>query len=283
MSLYVPSVAAPYLMKELSTRLVMGKLAVDLSDEIPEVQWNGNSIAFPVYTRSANAAVIEAKGSVVPVEIDGSNSNAAIKHYAASVKWHRDTIRQSGGQILADMGLIDLAESMAQKLDADLVAECLSSAVLKSALAAADSMTQAELEAGFALFGDKQSVTEFGGVVLNSKLFPSLLAMDGFSSEGKTYTEAGNGIVLGQICGFYRGIPCYLSDNGTRPTISTTPESRVIILKKNALGYALKKAVDFDESYNNTNFYTTVTSDTYGAQKLMDTDKCVILGKTLSA
>lgn len=95
-----------------------------------------------------------------------------------------------------------------------------------------------------------------------------------------TYTARNNGIVVGQVCGFYRGIPVFLTDNGTRPSVSSTYECRTILLKKHGLGYALKKAVQFREAYDPTSFYTTVTADTYAAEKVLDTDKVAWIGKT---
>jgi hypothetical protein len=52
--------------------------------------------------------------------------------------------------------------------------------------------------------------------------------------------------------------------------VSGTAECKTIILKKGGLAYALKKAIEFVEQYNNTTFYTTVTADTYAAQKVVD-------------
>ena len=279
MAFYIPSVAAPYLIREMSARLVTGGLADNITDDVPDIQWSGSEITFPVFARSAEASVIEDKGSVVPVEIDGSSTTAPIKHIAASIKWHEDTLRQSG-RVLADLGIRDLADAMALKLDGDLVAEAISGATLKFASAAADEITADELEGGLALFGDRQNAAEFAGILTNSKLFPSFLKMNGFTSSDLTYTARNNGIVTNQICGFYRGIPVFLTDNGTRPSVSSTYECRTILLKKHGLGYALKKAVQFREAYDPTSFYTTVTADTYAAEKVLDTDKVAWIGKT---
>lgn len=281
MSIYVPSIAAPYLMKEIDKRLVISKLADNISDEIEDIEWEGDTITFPTYTRAAVATVIEAKGSVTPTEISGDSSTATINHVSAAVKWHQDTLRTSGRR-LANMGLKDLADAMALKLDADLMTAAYGNATLKSAAAAADAITATELETGLALFGDKQNADEFAGILINSKLFPSFLGMDGFTSESKTYTTSGAGIVTGQIVGFYRGIPVRLTDNANRPTVSGTAECKTVILKKGGLAYALKKAIQFIEQYNNTTFYTTVTADTYAAQKVVDDTKVALIAKTIA-
>lgn len=277
MSFYVPEIAAPYLLNEMESRLVIGKLASNISKSIDDIQWNGSAITFPVFSRSAVADVVESKGSVSPVEIDGSSTSAPIKHIAASVKWHEDTLRTSG-RVLADMGLRDLADAMALKLDADIMSEAINGSTLRYAASAGDKLTADELEGGLALFGDKQSADEFAGILINSKLFPSVLEMSGFSSTNMTYTTQNNGIVRGQAAGFYRGIPIYLTNNGTM----AGSECKTVILKRGGLGYALKKSVEFREDYNNTTFYTTVTADTYSAQKLMDNTKCALIAKTIS-
>lgn len=97
MAIFVPEVAAPYLMKEIDKRLVISNAALDISADVPELAWKGSEITFPVYSRVAVASAVTAKGSVTPTEIDGSSSTAAIKHFAAAVKYHKDTLRQSGG------------------------------------------------------------------------------------------------------------------------------------------------------------------------------------------
>ena len=158
MALFVKNVAAPYLMKEMASRLVIGKMAVDISKDIPDLAWNGNEIAFPVYSR-----VAEGK------DIEGSSTTATIRHIGAAVKYHQDTIRTSGGKVLADMAIHDLADAMALKLDGDVMAEAIKGAKLKAAAAEGDKLSQDELESGFALFGDKQSVSEFAGIVIHSK------------------------------------------------------------------------------------------------------------------
>ena len=281
MPIYVPSIAAPYLLKELESRLVIGKLADNISRTIPDIEWSGNAIVFPTFTRSAVASDIEAKGSVTPTEIDGDSTSAPIKHIAAAIKWHKDTVRTSG-RVLADLGLRDLADAMSLKLDGDIMNAAIDGAVLRYAAAAADKLTQDELEAGFALFGDKQAAEEFSGILINSKLFPSVLAMPGFTSTAITYTQNNNGIVRGQVAGWYRGVPIYLTDNGNYVSESGTYEAKTILLKKGGLAYAMKQGMEFSEDYNNTTFYTTVTADTYAAAKVVDTDKIVLIAKTIT-
>ncbi len=280
MAIFVPELASPMLLEEISNRLVIGKMATDISSTIDNIQWNGTTINFPVYSRVAVASAITAKGSVTPTEIDGSNSTATIQHISASVKYHKDTIRTAGGAILSDMALIDLADAMSLKMDADLMSTSITNAVLKSACAGADALTEAELNTGFALFGDKQNMDEFACVLINSKLFSSMLSMSGFTSTALTYTTQGNGIVQNQCVGYYRGIPVMLSDNGNR--LGTTPECKTLIIKKGGLGFAMKEAVEFDEQYSNTTFYTTITADTYAAQKILDTDKVALIAKTIT-
>ena len=281
MPIYVPSIAAPYLLKELESRLVIGKLADNISRTIPDLEWNGNAIVFPTFTRSAVASDIEAKGSVVPTEIDGDSTSAPIKHIAAAIKWHKDTVRTSG-RVRADLGLRDLADAMSLKLDGDIMNAAIDGAVLRYAAAAADKLTQDELEAGFALFGDKQGAEEFAGILIHSKLFPSVLDMTGFSSTSVTYTAPGNGIVRGQVVGFYRGVPIYLTNNGNYISESGTYECKTVLLKRGGVGYAMKQGVEFSEAYDNTTFYTTVTADTYAAAKVLDTDKVVLIAKTIT-
>lgn len=278
MALFIKQVAAPYLMQEISNRLVISKAALDISADIPDIAWNGSTISFPVYNRVAVADVVPAKGAVTAVELDGSAGSAPITHYAAAVKYHRDTLRQSGGPVLQNMAMNDLADAIAVKLDADMIATAIDGATLKAACAGADALTAAELEKGLALFGDKQNADEFAGIFINSRLFASVLAMDGFSATGLTYTAANNGIVQGQCVGYYRGIPVMLTDNGNR--IGTTPECCTILLKKGGLGIARKNEIEFAENYDATTFYTDVVADTYAAMNVLDDSKVAVIRKT---
>lgn len=281
MAFYVPTIAAPYLMKELESRLVIGKLATNISSSVDDIQWQGNAITFPVYVRAAVANVVAAKGSVTPTEIDGSSTTAPIEHIAASVKWHQDTLRTSG-RVLADMGLRDLADAMALKLDSRIMNQAINSSTLRYACSKADVLYEDELEAGLNLFGDKQDVGEFAGILIHSKLFPSILEMVGFATTTMTHTTPNNGVVHGQCAGFYRGIPIYLTNNGTMVGSGSSAECKTVLLKRGGVGYALKKNVEFRESYDNTTFYTTVTADTYSAEKVLDTDKVAVIAKTIS-
>lgn len=281
MALFVKEVAAPYLLKEIDKRVVLSKAAVDISRSVPDLAWNGNSIAFPVYSRTAVASTVAAKGSVTPTEIDGSSTTAPINHVAASVKYHKDTLRQSGGPILQQMAMNDLADAMALKLDADLMGAAIEGAILKTACAAADALTADELESGFSLFGDKQNASEFAGIYINSKVFPSILKLSAFNTESLTYTTTGSGVVQGQCTGFYRGVPVFLTDNGNYDSVAK--ESKTLIVKKGGLAVARKNAIEFSEQYNNTNFYTVICADSYAACKVIDDSKVVLIAKTITA
>ena len=182
--------------------------------------------------------------------------------------------------ILQNMAITDLADAIALKLDADLMETAIAGATLKAACAEADAITQDELEAAFALFGDKQNANEFAGVYINSKLFPSLLAMDGFTATGLTYTTPNNGIVQGQCVGFYRGAPVWLTDNSNRS--GSAPECKTLIVKHGGLGKARKAEPEFSEEYHATTFYTDVVADVYGAHKVLDDSKVVLLAKTIT-
>lgn len=54
----------------------------------------------------------------------------------------------------------------------------------------------------------------------------------------------GNGLVRNGLLGFFRGIPVYVSDKGTYN--GTSNECITFIIKKNALGYKMKKNIDIE-------------------------------------
>lgn len=279
MALFIPELASKMLIGEINKRLVISKLATDISSTIPDIQWQGKDIHFPVFKRTAVASDVVDNGSVVPSELDGEDSIESIKHVAASVKWHKDQVKYTGAS-LADMALQDLAGAMAQKLDSDIMETAIKNAILKKAVAAADSITAAELLQGFSLFGDKQNTAEFAAIVINSKLLESFYAMPEFTSNGLTYTKDKNGIVSDQCIGLFRGVKVLVTDNGNRYG-TPSGESKTLIVKKGALGRALKQNVEFNEQYNNTTFFTTTTADSYYANKVMSDTGIVLLAKTI--
>jgi hypothetical protein len=158
------------------------------------------------------------------------------------------------------------------------MAAAIDGATLKAACAAADHITEDEIEKGFALFGDKQNANEFKGIYISSKLFPDVLKMNGFSSTGLTYTSGTNGIVSGQVVGFWRGVPIKLTDNGN----TVDGECVTVILKKNGLGVARKNGIEFAENYDANTFYTDIVADTYAAEKVLDDTKVAIIRKTIA-
>ena len=52
MAIYVPSIAAPYLLKEIDKRLVIGKLADNITDDVPEML-KGDNLFAPKYMTPA--------------------------------------------------------------------------------------------------------------------------------------------------------------------------------------------------------------------------------------
>lgn len=277
MALFIPELASKMLINEIGKRLVISNLATDISKSIDNIQWQGKTINFPVFTRTAVATDIEENGSVTPSMLSGDNTTATINHVAASVKWHKDQLKYAGNQ-LADLALNDLAGAMALKVDSDIMTTAINGAVLKKATASATEITAAELLDGFSLFGDKQNTSEFAAIVINSKLLTSLYAMDEFTSTEKTFNAANNGIISNQLVGYFRGVPVMVTDNGN--FLGTQPECKSLIIKNGALGRALKQDVEFNEQYNNTTFYTACTADTYGAYKVMNTSGIILLCKT---
>lgn len=277
MALIKPEVYAPLVREKFEGKIKIGKMAVDLG--FLKNTTVGETVTFPKWKLLSDAEDV-VKGTAIGTEsLDQDSSTATIKMVApkGTMIYDMDNLTMLGNAVneAADQH----GKLIARKLDEDLIAEALTSP-LKSATASANAITGAEVMTALTLYGDERDVEDFAGIVINSLLLPSFIAMDEFTSVEKTYNANGNGIVSGGLVGYFLGIPVVMTDKGTYD--ATAQECITFIIKKNALGYMTKRDINTEEKREAEYKRTVLFSDMIYAVKLLADDGVVVVRKTIA-
>ena len=277
MALIKPEVYAPLVREKFEGKIKIGKMAVDLG--FLKNTTVGETVTFPKWKLLSDGEDV-VKGTAIGTEsLDQDSSTATIKMVApkGTMIYDMDNLTMLGNAVneAADQH----GKLIARKLDEDLIAEALTSP-LKSATASANAITGAEVMTALTLYGDERDVEDFAGIVINSLLLPSFIAMDEFTSVEKTYNANGNGIVSGGLVGYFLGIPVVMTDKGTYD--ATAQECITFIIKKNALGYMTKRDINTEEKREAEYKRTVLFSDMIYAVKLLADDGIVVVRKTIA-
>lgn len=274
-NLIVPEIYAGLVREKFEGKVKVAQLATNLG--ILKNTNVGETVTFPKFKTIGDATEV-VKGTQSAIEeLEQTSSQAKIKMIDKIVRVYDIEDITALGNNINEAGK-QQAIVFARKLDKDLVAEALTSP-LKSATGAGNAIAPSEINAGLQLFGDEQDTEEMAGIVVNSLLASSFYNMQEFISAGRTDTVNGNGIVSKGVIGYFRGIPVYMADHGTYD--STKNECVSFIIKKNALAFMEKRAIDIvEEREEKLHASDIVGSYTY-ACKLIDDAGVVVLRKTI--
>lgn len=280
MAILIPEVFADAVNAKLQHSIRIGAIAFDCTSLAPDVLVAGDTVHFPTFDRVAEMGTITKGTAITPDVLSMTDNEASIKRVGGAVRVYDSEAKQIKGAVYDNM-VQQVSDAIRSKIDADLVTAMDTDAVKKSATASATAITSAELMAGMALFGDDIDTASFAGVVINSRLFPSLIAMDEFTSTEKTYASMGNGFVENGLCGYWLGIPIIVCDNNTYDT--TASECKTYMVKKNAVGYIFQKDIAIEEEREAKLLATDIVASSLYATKVIDKDGVVILRKTIAA
>ncbi len=277
MSLIKPNVYAELVREKFEGRVKVLQLASDLGN-IPEFASHGETIVFPKWALISDASEMSKGTALVPEELQQTQSSATVKQVGKAIRvFDSENLTAIGNQL--DEGARQTSIVMARKIDTDLIAEMMTSD-LKSATANAKAITSIELDNALQLYGDERDVDDFAGIIVNSLLIPSFMGMKEFVDAMNTTVTTGNGLVRNGLLGFFRGIPVYVSDKGTYNGVSN--ECITFIIKKNALGYKMKKNIDIELEREAKLKATDIVADMMYAVKLVADDGVVIVKKTIA-
>ena len=192
MALIKPMIYAPLVREKFEGRIKVATLCSDLGFLANTTV--GETVTFPKWKAIGDASDVT-KGTAIDVEsLDQKGSTATIKQVAPKAVriYDMDNLTAIGNAV--EEAATQQAIVIARKLDKDLITEALTSDLM-SASAAADAITATEVNTALSLYGDEQDTEDFAGIVINSNLLTSFLAMDEFTSVEKTYTTNGSGII----------------------------------------------------------------------------------------
>lgn len=278
-NLIIPEVFADAVNAKLGTSLRIGRVAFNATPDVTEIMQYGETIHFPKFSRNVVATEVTKGVPLSPTAMDMTDTTAKIKHVAATARVYDVEVAQVKGRVMNKV-VERVADAMALKIDNDLVTAMDTDAVYKQATAAADAITADELMAAMGCFGDNVDTASFAGIVVNSRLLPSLLKMDSFTSVEKTYNkrEQANGLIVDGVVGYFIGIPVILCNNGTYDTDKN--ECKSYAVKRNALGYILQKNINIEVERESKLLADNIIASALYAVKLLETDGVVVLRKT---
>lgn len=281
MALIIPEVFADAVNAKLDASLRIGRVAFDATANVPEAMRYGDTIHFPKLNRVVTASEVTKGTPLTPAAVDMTDMSAPIKQVAASARVYDKEATQIKGPVMNEM-VKQVADAMATKVDGDLVVAMDTDAVYKHASASATAITSSELDEAMNSFGDDVDTSKFAGIVINSRLRSSFMAMDAFTNVQKTFNQAeqANGIVADGVIGYYAGIPVILCDNGTYDT--TVKECKTYIVKRNSLGYVFQRNIKIEEEREAKYLATDIIASSLYATKLLDTSGVVIVRKTIA-
>jgi hypothetical protein len=275
MSFIKPEIYKGLVREKFDSKIKVSALATNLG-EIEGFRSVGETIVFPKWSLIGDVEEMVKGDSMTPEELAQTSTTASIKMVGKAVKvYDIEDLTALGSQV--DESATQTALKMARKLDADLVVEALTSSLVSPTVAGKE-ITEEELDTANVLFGDEIDVDEFAGIVVHSYLVPSFYKMDSFVNAGNTTSADANGIVRNGLLGYFRGIPVYVANSGTYD--QAKDECVTFIIKKNALGYKMKRDLNVETQRNILDKSTDVASDMIYAVKLLADDGVVVVRKT---
>lgn len=265
MAIIVPSIFANAVNQRLGVKLRAGKLATDYTNIVEDITTCGDSVHFPSIKRITDADVVTKGTALTPDVVDMADAAATIKQVAKAVRiYQKDNIQVKDA--LKDKLAIQVADSLAKAVDADLVAEIQNATYVDNTLT---TLTESDVDSAFDVFGDDVDNDTFAGILINSKLRKDFMGMDAFTSILKTNAAFGNGIVVDGVIGYWNGtIPVYVSDNGTYDT--TNSKSLLAVVKKDALGVVWQQEPTIEESREALLLADDIVASEMYATKLID-------------
>ena len=278
MSIIIPEVFSNAVNAKLENTIRIGSIAFNATSLCPDILVAGNTVNFPQFDRIAEVGEVSKGVPLVPTTLTMTDNKATIKQVGGSIRVYDSEAKQIKGAVFDQM-VEQISDAMRMKIDGDLVTTMDTEALKKSATANGDKITSDELMTALALYGDDLDTDSFAGIVINSRLYPSLIALPEFTSTEKTYANMGNGLVHNGLCGYWLGIPVIICNNNTWDISKS--ECKTYIAKKNSLGYIFQKDIAIEEEREAKLLATDIVASSLYATKLVDKDGVVIVRKTI--
>lgn len=281
MAIIIPEVFADAVNAKLESALRIGRVAFDATAVVPEAMQYGDTIHFPKLNRVVTASEVTKGTAITPAAIDMTDMSAPVKQVGGAARVYDSEASQIKGRVMDNM-VLQVAEAMATKIEADLVAAMDADVAYRQPTAEGTAITSDELMAAMGCFGDDVDTASFAGIVINSRLLSSFLNMDAFTSVEKTFNKAeqSNGLVVDGVVGYFIGIPVILCNNSTYD--ADAGECKTYIVKRDALGYVFQRNINIEEERESKLLATDIVASSLYAVKLLDASGAVLLRKTIT-
>lgn len=277
-NLIVPEVYAELVREKIEGRVQVGQFmkTVGTLQGVP-----GETVTFPYWAYIGDAADWEIGTAMDSTTMKQTTKTATIKAIAVpgvEVYDYDDAVAMGNA---INEAASQQAISIARKIDTDAIAAAYETP-LKVALADATAVTQDELLAALAIYGDERDAADFsnGAIVMHSTFASSLYGMDLFTSRERTTVASGsdNGITKNGVIGSFLGIDVVLSD---RLFDSSSQEGFILFIKNDSIGWIPKEAPFAEASRDASKRLTNVYCSEFYALSLLREDGIVLLKATL--
>lgn len=273
-NIIVPEVYAGLVDQKIAGKVVIAQAADRIGTLMGQI---GETINFPSWVYNFEAKDIKPGSAIPTTAMKQDNRQATIRMIAPdgiSVNDYDDAVAFGNALTKA----VDFqATGIARKIDADLIADAYATP-LKYALAKDGEVTFAEMNGILGMYGDDCNASDFKFIAIHSAYIPSFLTMDGFVSAELTHTTNGNGILMNNQLGYFRGIPVVVTD---RLYDSKTQEKFILAIKTGSLAIIPKESVHVETARDASTRTTTVYTSEYLATCLVDDSGIVLAKKTL--
>ena len=268
----------PSVYSALVREKIAGKVIISQATEVKgDLQGKpGETISFIKWAYIGDSKDIKPGTPMESTNMKQTETLATIKMVAAPAVSVNDYDNATEYGSALDEAAKQQAISMARKLDTDCIDVALTTP-LKVKLATKNKVTFDEMNNILLMYGDDANIDSFHFVAVHSMFVPSLLAMDGFVDATKTFTKDGNGIVLNNLLGYFRGIPVVISD---RLYDATNKEGFILAIKKGSIGVVPKEAPFVEVARDASTRTNTIYCSDYYAVALTD-DSGIVVAKTV--
>lgn len=243
MALIVPTLYADLVRETYESKAIMRSLASNVG--ILDIHQQGQTIVFPRWARIGDAEDMTdftmTTGELTAEALAQNSSEAIVKQIGKAVYVRDfDNLTALGNHI--QEAALQTGVVLAREVDLDLLNDVTSGGIV---VPSTGTVTN-DINAMFDVFGDDQDVDGFAGFVVHSSYISNLLTSNLFVDATTTTAFDGSGIVRNGLVGFYRGVPVYLS-NRMADTRATLANAKMILLRKEAVGYMEKRAIMVEE------------------------------------
>ena len=270
----IPEVFSGLVDEKILGKVVMAQAADVIGDLMGQP---GETLNMPAWIYSGDAKDIAVGTAIPTTKLKHSNRQATIKMVAPdgiAINDYDDAVALGNAvQKAAEFH----STAIARKIDTDLIAAAYKTP-LKQVLATDGAVTFLEMNAILGLYGDDCNASDFSFIAVHSGYITSLITMEGFVSAQLTHTANGNGILMNNQLGYFRGIPVVVTD---RLYDDATQEKFILAVKKGSLAIIPKEHVHVELARDASTRTTTVYTSQYYACGLVDDSGIVLAKKTL--